>query len=155
MADIDIESDHSRAEIATYFRNFADELERADTSDRDVTDATHATETGDSKRSTGTTTDRTADTDPADSHTDSSHPVDTHSSATQPDDETRDAARDDSVTIIVGNESATINPPDTMRFRIEVKSDSSMLSAGEDRMARFTLQWTGEEVEPTDDIRIE
>lgn len=152
MSDIDIETEQTRAEIAAYFRNFADELDRDGAGGRDVTNEVRGTETRGNHQSTGTTT----DTGPGDTNTDSSPTGDSRSTgARSTDDETRGVGGDDSVTIIIGNESATINPPDTMRFQIEVESDSSMLSPGEDRMARFTLTWAGEEVPPNDDIRIE
>jgi hypothetical protein len=165
MSDIDVEMEQTRSEIAAYFRNFADELDPNGASEREATDATdatdttdttHGTETRGSQGSTGATADRTDDTVRTDSRPDSSSSDDSHTAETPTADEgAYDLDAGDSVTIIVGNESATIDPPNRMRLQIEVESDSSMLSASEDRMARFTLKWAGEEVEPSDDIRIE
>lgn len=62
---------------------------------------------------------------------------------------------DDKVTIIVGNESATINPPQTLSFVIDIDTESSLMETGAERSATFSLRWSGEHVEADDTLEIE
>lgn len=101
MAEIETEQEKTRAEIATYLREFADELDP-----------------------------NTEILDPQ-------------------------AENGGKVTIIAGNESATINPPESVSFGVEVDTESSLLEAGATRGASFTLQWDEEQVEETDDFEVE
>lgn len=59
------------------------------------------------------------------------------------------------VTIIVDNESATINPPDSLHFEVEVETDSSLLDTGADRGVTFSLRWDAEQVEASEGMEIE
>ena len=65
------------------------------------------------------------------------------------------ASPDDKVTIIVGNESATINPPESLSFVIDIDTESSLMETGAERSATFSLRWSGEHVEADDTIEIE
>lgn len=59
------------------------------------------------------------------------------------------------VTIVAGNESATINPPETLTFDVEVDTDSSVLQGrATERSATFSLRWNAERVEGDDEIGI-
>lgn len=121
MADVSAETERTRAEVAEYLREFADEL--SPQGDRS-TDADHE------KRST-------VDDD--------------RSTAEEP--RTADGGK---VTVIVGNESATINPPKTLSFGVEVDADDSLLGGptGE-RGVVFSLNWSSEDVETDNELGIE
>lgn len=129
MANIDVEQEKSRAEIADYFHKFADELDPQRGGETGITDASPSTGTPDTR-------------DKATGRTDESRA-------------TGDAPDGRKVTVIVGNESATINPPETLLFDIAVNTDSSMLAAGEERSATFSLRWSEENVETDDELRVE
>lgn len=59
------------------------------------------------------------------------------------------------VTVVAGNESATINPPETVTFDVEVATDSSILEgAGSERSATFSLRWNEEHVEEDDELSV-
>lgn len=57
---------------------------------------------------------------------------------------------DGRVTFMVGNDSATINPPETIMFEVEVESDSPILG-GEEQEVEFELTWQAEASSDTDD----
>ena len=60
------------------------------------------------------------------------------------DDTSTDARR---VTFTVGNESATINPPETVRFEMAVDSTGGMLESGASETVSFALNWDSEETD--------
>lgn len=108
MADVSAETEKTRAEVADYLREFADELsppgERAVENDQQ----------GSSR--------------------------------------TPDGGK---VTVIVGNESATINPPATLSFGVEVDANDSLLgSPTGERGVTFSLNWSSEDVETDDKLDI-
>lgn len=96
MAELDAKKEKTRAEVATYLREFANELDS-------VPGATH----------------------------------------------------DEKVTLVIDNESATVTPPATMQFAVEVETDSSMLSTGTDRGVTFSLGWNEEDVKTAEGLDIE
>lgn len=51
------------------------------------------------------------------------------------------------VTLMVGNDSATINPPETVTFEVEIDSERSLIGSGTEREVEFELAWETEEVE--------
>ncbi len=59
------------------------------------------------------------------------------------------------LTIVAGNESATINPPETLTFDIEVDTDSGLLETASEHTASFTLRWDASEVADDDELTIE
>ena len=61
---------------------------------------------------------------------------------------------DGKVTLIVGNDSATINPPEDVRFEIEVESDSSLVGTGVEESVSFEVTWRAEQTEEHDEIEI-
>jgi hypothetical protein len=66
------------------------------------------------------------------------------------------AADNSRVTVIVGNESATINPPDSISFGVEVDAEDSLLgSPTGERGVVFSLSWSSEDVETDDEIDIQ
>ena len=72
------------------------------------------------------------------------------------DDETAGTTREHggSVTFTVGGESTTVNPPETVQFRLAVDSTSGMLESGEHETVAFTLEWDSEPTEDDDTLDI-
>lgn len=66
-----------------------------------------------------------------------------------------DGLRDnESVTFISGEESATINPPRDVHFRMETNEDSSWIGSDRGRSIVIELGWEAEDVEPNEDLII-
>lgn len=58
------------------------------------------------------------------------------------------------MTFIVGDRSATINPPEQVHFRMETKADSSWLGGDDARSFIIELGWEGDEVESDEELAI-
>lgn len=58
------------------------------------------------------------------------------------------------VTLMVGNESATVNPPKELSFAVEVDSDTSLIGTEPTHTVAFDLAWEDEEVEEDDGMSI-
>jgi hypothetical protein len=58
------------------------------------------------------------------------------------------------VTLLVGNQSATINPPDTVEFDVAVDTDSSLVSGDVAERAMFEITWQVDETEENDEFEI-
>lgn len=121
MADVSAETEKTRAEVAEYLREFADELSPQQ--------------------------ERLTDTDQGEGSL---------AGADRSSTERSRASDGGKVTVIVGNESATINPPKTLSFGVEVDADDSLLGGptGE-RGVVFSLNWSSEDVEEDDELGIE
>lgn len=121
MADVSAETEKTRAEVAEYLREFADELspqgERSGDADR-----REQSQIGEDR------------SDAEDSRADG----------------------DGKVTVIAGNESATIIPPETLSFGVEVDAEDSLLGGptGE-RGVVFSLSWSSDDVETSDELDVE
>lgn len=61
---------------------------------------------------------------------------------------------DGRVTLLVGNDSATINPPETLVFEIEVESDTSLVGTDVEESVAFELTWRAEQIDEHDEIEI-
>jgi hypothetical protein len=142
MASLETTQERTRSEIAAYLRQFADELDpeaRSDAADRGGNTAetvgTGSTETTGAGTETGGTNQRADGTETGD----------------------RDRAESvgDKVTVITGNESATINPPQTCAFDVAVDTDSDLLDTGAERSTTFTIRWDADHVEADDELRVE
>lgn len=130
MADVSTESEKTRAEVAEYLREFADELSPRE--DEPVDDTEGRSQMG--RDRTGTEDSRTGGTETG---------------------STRSAA-DRKVTVIAGNESATITPPETISFGIEVDSKDSLLGGPTgQRGVTFSLGWSSDDVETDDELDVE
>ncbi|WP_049902749.1 amphi-Trp domain-containing protein [Halococcus agarilyticus] len=171
MAELETEQEMSRSDVATYLREFADKLDaneghagtestdRSETSSADATrdsdetdaesretdDATREIredETGSGERTDGerTNEDRTSE---------GSHEIDRHEMDGQT------SGHGERVTFMVGNESATINPPRTVEFRMAVDSDSAMLDSGARETVEFALHWDTDNVTDDDTLDIQ
>jgi hypothetical protein len=132
MASFERTQDRTRTEIADYLRSFADELDPETGSETVGNDGTQTLDDG-SRDDSLLGDDSTAGTD------------------------TRDDAAGvgDKVTVIAGNESATINPPQTCTFDVAIDTDSDLLDTGAERSTTFTIRWDGEQVEADDELRVE
>ncbi|ELY55736.1 hypothetical protein [Natronococcus jeotgali] len=137
MATLETTQERTRSEIAAYLREFADELD-PETRTENATRGTAAGTSGTDAPEASRTDRRTADAD-----------------ATGDRDPDRAASVGDKVTVIAGNESATINPPRTCAFDIAIDTDSDLLNAGAERSTTFTIRWDAEHVENDDELRVE
>jgi hypothetical protein len=141
MADIKTEREMSRTDVATYLHRFADKL------DGNADDAARTTE-DDAARTTGDDAARTTGDD-----VESSSGSETTAATDEVDETTRrdqaeSAGSTERVTFTLGNDSATVNPPETIQFEVAVDSTAGMLESGSHETVAFTLQW---DAEPTDD----
>ncbi|AGB39001.1 hypothetical protein [Natronococcus occultus] len=146
MASLETTQERTRSEIAAYLREFADELDpetRTEDATRDGSTGTVGTDTTDSAGIGDTRTDDRDDdllgTDDRDDE-----PVDTDG-----------AHVGDKVTVIAGNESATINPPRTCAFDVAIDTDSDLLDTGAERSTSFTIRWDADHVEADDELTVE
>jgi amphi-Trp domain-containing protein len=62
---------------------------------------------------------------------------------------------DGKVTLVVGNDSATINPPETVGFTVRVDDDDPLVGGESERRLEFTLEWAAEAVEADGSLEIE
>lgn len=127
MTEIETHQEMTRAEVANYLREFADQLGAA----------AHAAESHD------VTDDATAR---------SNEPSPRRNRAGS-----QESAADSRVTFMVGADSATIDPPESVTFEIEVDSDSSLVSSGREQSVEFDLSWTADEErdeDGTEDLEI-
>ncbi|WP_224270453.1 hypothetical protein [Haloprofundus salinisoli] len=166
MTELETSRELSRAEVAAYLREFADELDRQSDGTTQHGDEAHPTETP--NRTTGGSTDsqttgttdatRTSRNSPDTATTTEDNTVDT-AEATSSDaaDGNRSHADTDyrKVTFLVGNDSATINPPETVSFDVAVDSDSSLMEAGTRERVDFSISWDADSVPEDDELRIE
>lgn len=143
MPDVSAETEKTRAEVAEYLREFADKL--SPQGDRPA---------GDRQDRSTTTDDRPRHDQPG-----NAHPVDESSAAgSAGTDGSRTADRSSSgkVTVIAGNESATINPPESLLFGVEVDAEDSLLGGPTgQRGVTFSLTWSSEDVETDEEFDVE
>jgi hypothetical protein len=131
MAEIDSEGELDRSEIADFLREFADELDadrRTRTPKRDDDVTVVGEETDDE------TTRERAD---ADATGTADEPVDP-----------------ETMTIIVGGDSATLTLPERMEFDIEVASRSPLFASGVRQGIEIDLEWEVEESPEDDSIEV-
>ncbi|WP_227380768.1 amphi-Trp domain-containing protein [Haladaptatus halobius] len=126
MAELEAEFEKSRAEIASYLRDFANKLDTA------------------SPASTEKPVRENPETSPP---MESNNETDRHSS-------TGESHKGEKVTILAGNDSATINPPKTVTFSVAVDSDSSLMESGAEESVTFNLRWATEEIEADNDLGV-
>ena len=139
MADVETEREMSRAEVAAYLHRFADRF--------GGTGANGSNRTHDDGETSDDPENADADSVDADRTDPDSAEAFVEEGTDNADDETR--ARGGSVTFTVGGESATVNPPETVQFRLAVDSTSGMLESGDHETVTFTLDWDSEP--PADD----
>jgi hypothetical protein len=162
MADTEAEREMSRPEVADYLRTFADELDPNTPSQTE-----HQSETSDAPEGEHQQRDETRSTSEGEP-SDESGVLDSladedHENGADDDQQThsdRDRAGQSGqsppkVTFMVGNDSTTINPPDTVAFEMAVDSESSIFGAETGRTARFALHWDEENVSENDEFSIQ
>jgi Amphi-Trp domain len=132
MAELEAEFEKSRSEVATYLREFADKLD---------SDGTTRSE-GTGRSETGIRTNEPRETDS------------TTDSVERSPSESLESTNTQKVTLLVGNESATMNPPETVSFSVAVDSDSSLMDSGSEESVSFVLRWASDEVEPDDELSV-
>ncbi|MWG35054.1 amphi-Trp domain-containing protein [Halomarina oriensis] len=162
MSGLNTERVVTRAEAADYLREFADKLagdghagatNAGTTADTGVTGA-NTTET--TTTDTGQRSDRETETrrqGGADGTT-SSETVDQSQTDTTDGHEGTSVPSAGKVTFLVGNDSATVNPPEEVTLDVSVGEDSSMMSSGAETVT-FSLRWDKEAVPESDELRIE
>ncbi|WP_423747411.1 amphi-Trp domain-containing protein (plasmid) [Haladaptatus sp. SPP-AMP-3] len=132
MAELEAEFEKSRSEIAAYLREFANKLDSDGTG---RSGGTGHSETGirpNESRETSSTTD-SVESSPS---------------------ESLESTNTQKVTLLVGNESATMNPPETVSFSVAVDSDSSLMESGSEESVSFVLRWASDEVESDDELSV-
>lgn len=135
MAEIEANREMNRTEIAEYLRAFADELHPSDTGEEDD----HQRE----EEHSGDETKDSSGSDILDSLTD---------------DEDRAESMDQQqrkVTFMVGSESTTINPPNTITFEMKVDSESSLFGSETGKSTTFALHWDEEDVPEDEELSIQ
>lgn len=141
MVKLETDGRMTRQEVASFLREFVDELEAGpdarpaeDRTGRDgTTEARPPAEGATEGREAGRgPTDRGRGGDGAERRDDELTPAD------QPGDTHR-------VTFVVGGESATVSIPETVEFDVSVQSRSPLLSSGADQEITFELAWKVEE----------
>jgi hypothetical protein len=166
MADTEAEREMSRTDVADYLRTFADELDTTT-----PTQTEHQSETSDAPEGEHQQRDETRSASDSASEEESSDESGVLDSLADDDHENeagddqrnhsdRDRADDSEqsprkVTFLVGNDSTTINPPETVAFEMAVDSESSIFGAETGRTARFALHWDEENVSEDDEFAIQ
>ncbi|MFC6724377.1 amphi-Trp domain-containing protein, partial [Halobium palmae] len=67
----------------------------------------------------------------------------------------RSAGSPSKVTFLVGNESATVRPPENVTFEVDVSTDSSLLESGARERVEFAIEWDADDVPSDDELSIE
>lgn len=160
MTDIEATRQLTRGEAADYLREFADQLDDRDSDPLSAglydTDSTSETSTDPATDASASTTDSsstggTMDPSSADATTDTaSGDRETQESLDDP-----TTAADGRVTFLVGNDSATINPPKEVGFAVEVGNDDSLVTNETEQHVTFDLTWHAEDVDDRDTLDIE
>jgi hypothetical protein len=155
MAGLDDQRTVTRTEAAEYLREFADKLASGDRPGAE--DPSPSTTTGGDDRDR-TTDAGSTDATPREGDRDTAthgateergHERDESVTGTEPSDRS-----DGKVTFLVGNDSATVHPPEELTLGVEVGEDSAMMSSGAETVT-FSLHWDAEAVPEDDELRIE
>lgn len=151
MTEVETEQEMTRTDIAAYLREFADKL------DGHGTGHAESNRQGGTGRSSADAAREDATTDPATRENDTDATgtrekrMDEPSEGGRGETEGQSASKpDERITFMVGNESATINPPETVRFQMAVESDSTILESGTREIVEFSLRWDSENVADDD-----
>ena len=121
MSEMDAETEMSRTEVATFFRELADKLEGRERGVRDEESPVIGNE---------------------------------DATATEREGTTRGREGAETMTLIVGEESATVVLPERMLLDVEVGSNTGMLDSGTGQHVAFELAWELEEVPEDDSIEV-
>lgn len=146
MTELEAERNMSRVEVAEYLRQFADKLDTSDS-----TRPTGAHSTIDIQDESDEDNQTQAGDEAATGETESSREWSENERETA----TEESPSAGKMTFMVGNESTTINPPDTVTFEMMVDSDSSLIGSETGRTASFTLHWDDADVSKDDEMSIQ
>jgi hypothetical protein len=154
MSGLNAERTVTRTEAAEYLREFANKLASGDA---DVHGERR--DAGEERRETGgdvtddpsTGTNTTTDTATQGATEERGRDAETGHTPDQTD---GTAHGYEKVTFLVGNDSATVNPPEELALDVEVGEDSSMMSSGAETVT-FSLRWEKEAVPESNELRIE
>lgn len=136
MDKLDVDTEMSRTEAAAFFREIADKLEgRWPPTDRADEGAAVVGDEGDRRR-------RRGDDDREGTATERGGVP------------TPETERPETMTVIVGGESATVVLPERMAVDVEVGSRSGLLESGVEQHLAFELVWETEEVPEDDSIEV-
>lgn len=64
-------------------------------------------------------------------------------------------AADSRVTLLIGDRSATIDPPETVTFEVEVETDDSLIGDEVEHEVEFELSWTAEAAAEADEADLD
>ena len=138
MSEIEAEREMTRSEIASYLREFADELDTstngvgAETEYQDDHDRRNEDDSSATVIGTETESHNDDHRDDNDFGDDREHGID-HEHG------------DGRITFMVGNDSTTINPPERLFFEVEVGSDDGLVGSARDQEVSFELAWEHDE----------
>ncbi|MFC6834982.1 amphi-Trp domain-containing protein [Halomarina ordinaria] len=151
MSSLEAEREMTRAEVAAYLREFADRLDGSATGTGESSSGTEANTSG---RSSVTGTEDEARTPESQRGTDGNAASTTSTTNAADSQESGTGAGSEKVTLVVGNESATVNPPEAMDFAVEVSGNDPVFGAGRQGV-EFGLYWRADEVEEDDELSIQ
>jgi hypothetical protein len=170
MADTEAEREMSRTEVADYLRTLADELDTTTTTRPEHQNETSDAPEGDHQQrdETRSASDSASEGEPSDesgvldSLADDDHENEAGDDQRNHSDRDRDRDRSGEsgqsprkVTFMVGNDSTTIKPPETVAFEMAVDSESSIFGAETGRTARFALHWDEENISEDEEFSIQ
>lgn len=167
MTDIQSNQQLTRSEVAQYFRQFADQFDPnatdGNSADGQISGGTDTVGVEDSHadrsdhaetddEANGQITGGTDTVDAEDSYADQSTHAETDDEATERE-ETTDVQ--DRVTFLVGNDSATVNPPREVAFQVDVGTDGGLVSGSDERHITFEMNWRVDDVPKEETLEIE
>ncbi|MFC4359582.1 amphi-Trp domain-containing protein [Halobium salinum] len=163
MSDINTSRETTRSEAARYLREFADKLDGRSAPTRDGTEtaeptgAAEPTEAADTGRTVDSTTGGDESTRRGDETAGNSAPGIGTGGEVDADESGAGGAHGapSKVTFLVGNESTTVRPPETVTLDVDVDSDSSLMESGTERRVTFSLAWNVDDEVVDDEFSIE
>ncbi|WP_254535407.1 amphi-Trp domain-containing protein [Halomarina litorea] len=168
MSELEIERELTRQEVADYLREFADKLADDRRGEGRVNrDADGSNGGPEGVRAPGRRDefDDTTGSGTDAANTTSSHAADSAAHGTaddtrgshESDERTTDRVRPNNgkITLLVGNDSATVNPPERVLFGVEVGRDSSLMGGGKGEVVEFRLHWNADDVPEDDELSIQ
>jgi hypothetical protein len=168
MADTEAEREMSRTEVADYLRTLADELDTTTPTQTEHQNETSDVPEGDHQQrdETRSASASASEGEPSDesgvldSLADGDHENEAGGDQRNHSDRDRDRSDDSEqsprkVTFMVGNDSTTINPPETVAFEMAVGSESSVFGSETGRIARFALHWDEENISEDEEFSIQ
>lgn len=148
MAELETEREMSRSEVAAYLRTFAEKLEMG-------------TPTSTTQSDRGLEMERESNKQSGDEPNEKNTREQINTTGEEPNDPRHrsesavDYGDPGKITFIVGNESATINPPETVHFEMAIGSDSTLLDAATSETVEFVIHWNRDDVTNDDELSVQ